>query len=217
VVSSRKQDSVEAVAKAIRDSGFEAAAVAAHMGDLTAVRQLVAKTQEVYGGVDVVVNNAATNPTFGPLLETDEGIFDKIMAVNVKGPLELAKQAHPIMKQRGGGSIINISSIGGISPEPLLGLYSVSKAALMSLTKVMAQEWSRDGIRVNAICPGLVQTKFSAALWQNDQYLGQFLQALPLRRIAQPEEMVGLAVYLASAASSYCTGAIFTVDGGHTI
>jgi NAD(P)-dependent dehydrogenase (short-subunit alcohol dehydrogenase family) len=139
------------------------------------------------------------------------------MSVNVKGPLELAKRAHPIMARRGGGSIINISSIGGIRPEPLLGLYSISKAALISLTKVMAQEWSRDGIRVNAVCPGLVQTKFSAALWQNEQHLQRFLRALPLGRIAQPDEIVGLAIYLASAASSYCTGAVFTIDGGHTI
>jgi NAD(P)-dependent dehydrogenase (short-subunit alcohol dehydrogenase family) len=150
-------------------------------------------------------------------LQADEAVFDKIMSVNVKGPLELAKLAHPLLKSRGNGAIINVSSIGGLRPEPLLGLYSVSKAALVSLTKVMAQEWSRDGIRANVICPGLVRTKFSAALWQNDAHLQRFLQSVPLGRIAQAEEIVGLAVYLAGDASRYCTGAVFTIDGGYTI
>lgn len=217
VVSSRKQEAVDAVAHAIKEQGGEAIAVAAHMGDRDAIQRLVATTKDRYGGLDIVVNNAATNPVFGPLLDADESAFDKIFDVNVKGPLELAKQAHRLMKQRGGGSIINISSIGGISPEPHLGLYSVSKAALNSLTRVMAHEWAGDGIRVNAICPGLIQTKFSAALWQDEKNLERFLRIVPLGRIAQPEELVGLAIYLASAASSYCTGAIFTVDGGHTI
>jgi dehydrogenase/reductase SDR family member 4 len=144
-------------------------------------------------------------------------VFDKIMAVNVKGPLELAKLAHPHMQRRGGGSILNISSVGGLRPEPLLGLYSVSKAALISLTKVMAQEWGRDGIRVNALCPGLVRTKFSAALWQNEQVCKEFVRTLPLGRIAEPEEMVGLALFLASPASSYCTGGVYLADGGHTL
>jgi NAD(P)-dependent dehydrogenase (short-subunit alcohol dehydrogenase family) len=217
VVSSRKQESVAAVARAIRDAGGEAIEVAAHMGDRQAVRQLVDRTRELYGGVDVVVNNAAVNPVYGRLLEADEAAFDKIMSVNVKGPLELARLAHPLMAGRGGGSVINVSSIGGLSPEPLLALYSASKAALINLTRAMAQEWGRDGIRANVICPGLVRTKFSAALWQNEQVLQRFLQHLPLGRIAEPEEVVGLAVYLASAASSYCTGAVFTVDGGYTI
>lgn len=217
VVSSRKQESVEAVAQAIQSAGGEAAGVAAHMGDRQAIQQLVDRTRDLYGGVDIVVNNAAVNPVYGPLLELEEAGFDKVMSVNVKGPLELAQAAHPLMVARGGGSVINISSIGGLRPEPLLALYSASKAALINLTQSMAREWGRDGIRANVICPGLVQTKFSAALWQDEKVLQRFLQRLPLGRIAQPEEVVGLAVYLASAAASYCTGAVFTVDGGHTI
>src|SRR5262249_20659618 len=132
-------------------------------------------------------------------------------------PLELSRLAHPLLAARGGGSVINISSIGGLRPEPLLGLYSVSKAALLSLTQVMAREWAKDGIRANAVCPGLIQTKFSAALWQDEKHLQRFLHNVPLGRIGQPEDMVGLAVYLAGPASRYCTGAVFTVDGGHTI
>ena len=187
------------------------------MGDIAAIRDLVQRTCEMFGGLDIVVNNAATNPVYGPLLQNDDGVFDKIMAVNVKGPLELAKLAHPHMQRRGGGSIINVSSVGGLRPEPSLGLYSVSKAARLSLTKVMAQEWGRDGIRANAICPGLVRTKFSAALWQNEEVCKEFVRTVPLRRIAEPEEMVGLALFLASPASSYCTGAVFLADGGHTL
>jgi NAD(P)-dependent dehydrogenase (short-subunit alcohol dehydrogenase family) len=217
VVSSRKPEAVAAVAQAIRSAGGEATPVAAHMGDPAAIRGLVEQTRSAYGGVDIIVNNAATNPVYGPLLEASEAAFDKIMAVNVKGPLELARLAYPLMKDRGGGSIINISSIGGLRPEPLLGLYSVSKAALISLTKVMAQEWASAGIRANAVCPGLVQTKFSAALWQDEATLRRFLQAVPLGRIAQPEEIAGLIVYLASPAASYCTGAVFIADGGYLL
>ncbi len=217
VVSSRKQDAVDAVAKAIRDEGGEAIGIAAHAGDLAQCYTLVDKTQEHYGGVDILINNAAANPVFGPVVHTDEGVFDKIMAVNVKGPFELAKRCFPLMQARGGGSIINISSIGGLHPEPMLGIYSVSKAALISLTKVLASEWGPANIRVNAICPGLVKTKFSQALWQTDEILRRFTDELPLRRIAQPDEIAPLAVFLASAASGYCTGGVYTIDGGHTI
>jgi len=217
VVSSRKLEAVEEVAKSFRADGYDATAVAAHIGDMDQARALIDRTLEIYGGVDIVINNAATNPVFGPVIQTDESVFDKIMAVNVKGPFELCKRAFPIMQERGGGSIINISSIGGISPEPLLGIYSMSKASLISLTKVMAAEWGPAHIRVNAICPGLVKTKFSQALWQSDEILKRFTVELPLRRIASPEEIAPLAVYLASDAGSYTTGGVFVVDGGHTI
>ena len=217
VVSSRKQASVDAIAQGIKERGGEALAVAAHMGDSVQLQQLVEKAHVVFGCVDILVNNAATNPVYGPILETDTAAFDKIMAVNVRGPLELSRLIHPLMAARGGGSVINISSIGGLSPEPGLGLYSVSKAALISLTKVLAQEWGKDGIRCNAICPGLVKTKFSAALWQDEKTLQRFLREVPLGRIAQPEEMVGLALFLSSPAASYCTGAVYTVDGGYLL
>jgi dehydrogenase/reductase SDR family member 4 len=216
VVSSRKQEAVEAVATAFRADGLEAAAVAAHVGDTAAIRRLVDEASRLHGRIDVVINNAATNPVYGPLLATDDAAFDKIIGVNLKGPWELARAAHRYLREHG-GSIVNISSIGALSPEQGLGLYSVSKAALVSLTKVMAQEWGGDGIRVNAICPGLIQTKFSAALWQDERVLERFLANLPLARIGQPEDVVGLAIFLASDASRYCTGAVFTVDGGYTI
>jgi NAD(P)-dependent dehydrogenase (short-subunit alcohol dehydrogenase family) len=216
VVSSRKQEAVEAVAAALRADGLEAAAVAAHAGDSAALRRLVEETIRLYGRLDIVVNNAATNPVYGPLLAADDSAFDKILAVNLRGPLELARAAHPHLRQQG-GSIVNVSSIGALSPEPGLALYSVSKAALVSLTKAMAQEWGGDGIRANAICPGLIQTKFSAALWQDERTLERFLSHVPFGRIGQPHDLVGLAIYLASDAGRYCTGGIFTVDGGYTI
>jgi len=217
IVSSRKQDAVDAVADAIRREGGEAAAVAANTGKLEDLQALAEQTASRFGGVDILVNNAAANPVYGPSLRVGDKVFDKIMNVNVKGPFELAKLVHPQMATRGGGSIVNISSIGGISPEPGLGVYSVSKAALISLTKVLASEWGADGIRVNAVCPGLIKTKFSQALWRDEATLDRFTKHLPLGRIGQPEDVVGICLLLASPAGAYMTGGVYTADGGHTI
>ena len=181
------------------------------------LKQLVEKTIALYGGIDILVNNAATNPVYGPVTDCDETSFDKIMQVNVKAPFELSKLVHPVMKSRGGGSIINISSIAGLSPDPGLGIYSVSKAALNMLTKVQAKEWGADGIRVNAICPGLIKTKFSQALWQDEKLLHHFTKRLPIARMGNVDEIAPMALYLASGASSYTTGGIFSVDGGTLI
>ncbi len=216
VVSSRKQEAVDAVAAELQAAGCQATAMAANVGYMEEARRLVDEAAAIYGGLDIIVNNAAANPVFGPIQFTDERAFDKIINVNLKGPFEVCKRAYPILKGRGGGSIINISSIGGIKPEPMLGIYSVSKAGLISLTKAMAQDWGRDGIRVNVICPGLIQTKFSAALWENDAILERFLEQVPLNRVGQPQDVAGLAVFLASAAGAYCTGGVFMVDGGYT-
>jgi NAD(P)-dependent dehydrogenase (short-subunit alcohol dehydrogenase family) len=217
IVSSRKQDAVEEVAENIRKKGAEATAIAANVGDEDSMKALVESSVAKYGGVDILINNAAANPVFGPLTETEPWAFDKIMNVNVKGPFLLAKMLHPIMKSRGGGSVINISSVGGLRPEQGLGIYSVSKAALISLTKVMAKEWGKDNIRANVICPGLVKTKFSEALWSNEKIVGMMMKMQPLQWIAEPEDMGGLALFLASDASKYITGAVYTADGGFTI
>lgn len=217
VVSSRKQDAVDAVAEELRTDGLEATAIAANMGSIDDIQSLLDKTVEVYGGLDIIVNNAAANPVFGPVQNTDERAFDKIIDVNLKGPFELCKRAHPIMQRRGGGSIINISSIGGLKPESGIGIYSVSKAAIISLTQAMAQDWGADGIRVNAICPGLIKTKFSEALWQDQQIHDQFVNRIPLGRIGEPRDIAGLAVYLASDASAYCSGGFYMVDGGYSV
>ena len=215
VVSSRKQEAVDAVAEKLKAAGFEASGIAANMGSIDDIEALVDKTVVTYGGLDIIVNNAAANPVFGPLQNTDERAFDKIIDVNLKGPFELCKKAYPIMQQRGGGSIIHISSIGGLKPETGIGIYSVSKAAIINLTKAMAQDWGADNIRVNAICPGLIKTRFSEALWSDQDTHDHFIGHLPLGRIGEPDDLAGLAVYLASDASAYCTGGVYMVDGGY--
>jgi NAD(P)-dependent dehydrogenase (short-subunit alcohol dehydrogenase family) len=151
------------------------------------------------------------------MTECDDRAFDKIMQVNLKAPFELAKLAYPYLKARPGSSVINISSIAGSTPDPGLAIYSVSKAALNMLTLSMAREWGPDGIRVNAICPGLVKTKLAQGLWENEKWLNSFLRHTPLRRMALPDEIARVALFLASDDSSYCTGALITADGGVTV
>jgi NAD(P)-dependent dehydrogenase (short-subunit alcohol dehydrogenase family) len=215
VVSSRKAEHVEAVVHELRAKGAEVVGVVSNMGKAADAHELAARAVEHFDRIDIIVNNAATNPIFGPLQQATDEAFDKIMAVNVKGPLELCRTAHSVMAAGGGGAIVNISSIGGVSPEPGLGLYSVSKAALISLTKVMAQEWGADGIRANVICPGLIRTKFSQALWQDEQIANQILGNQPIRRLGEPEDIAGLALFLASDASAYCTGGVYLAEGGY--
>ena len=217
VVSSRKQEAIDLVVKGITDKGHDAIGIVANTGKAEDLKNLVEQTIAHYGRIDILVNNAATNPTFGPMLNTDADAFDHIMNVNVKGPFELAKLAFPHMMNAGGGSIINISSIGGLSPEPLLGIYSVSKSALISLTKVMAKEFGAAGIRANVICPGLIKTKFSEALWSSEPIADKMIKRLPIARIGVPEDISGMALFLASDASAYSTGSVFTADGGYTI
>jgi NAD(P)-dependent dehydrogenase (short-subunit alcohol dehydrogenase family) len=217
VVSSRKQAVLDELANDIKAQGGEATGIAAHVGDMDQLKQLVDKTIATYGGIDILVNNAASNPVFGPALECDGLAFDKIMQANVKAPFELSKLCYSSMKARGGGSIIMMSSIAGHTPDPGLGIYSVSKASLNMLTKVLAKEWGPDGIRVNAICPGLIKTKFSQALWQNEQILDHFTKRIPIARMGTTDEISPLALFLASEASSYSTGSLFYADGGTVI
>jgi dehydrogenase/reductase SDR family member 4 len=213
VVASRKIEGVEAVAASIRASGGHATAAAVHMGDEKSIDRLV----EAAGDVDIVVNNAATNPVFGPLLVADAVAFQKIFDVNVRGPFLLCQKLQPKLVDKGGGSLVHISSIEGITPAPGLGLYAASKAALISLSKAMAAEWGGAGIRSNVICPGLVKTKFAEAIWSNDDLAKHVVGDQPIARPAEPEEVAGLALFLASSASSYCTGGVYMVDGGHTL
>ena len=201
----------------IKAAGGEAMGVLVDVSNQVQVDASIADVVKAYGSLDILVNNAAVNPVFGPVLNTDNTAFDKIIQVNLKGPFELAKLVHSSMAARGGGSIINISSIGGISPEAMLGIYSVSKAAVISLTKVMAKEWGPEGIRVNVICPGLIKTKFSEALWSNEKILNSVLRQQPLEMLAEPEDVAGLALLLASDAGKFCSGGIYTADGGYTI
>ena len=205
-----------AVAASIRAKGGRAVAIAAHVGDPDAIGRLVDGAVQQCGGIDIVVNNAATNPVFGPLLDCDAGAFQKIYDVNVRGPLLLCQRAFPHLVARGGGALVQIASIGGITPEPGLGIYSTSKAALISLSKAMALEWGGAGIRSNVICPGLTKTRFAEAIWSDEHMANVAVGTQPIARVAEPDEIAGMALFLASPASSYCTGGVYPVDGGHT-
>lgn len=217
ILSSRKLESLEVLQQALADKGHDVHVIPANVGKEADIHLLAEQSLAWAGGVDILVNNAAANPVFGPLEQTASWAFDKIMEVNLKGPFELSKLLLPSMKTKGKGAIIHISSIGGLRPEPQLGMYSVSKAALLSLAKVMAKEWGAYGIRVNAICPGLIQTKFSEALWSNEKIMRHMMAAQPIPRVGSPQEIAALALYLASDASAFSTGAVFTADGGYTI
>jgi NAD(P)-dependent dehydrogenase (short-subunit alcohol dehydrogenase family) len=217
VVSSRKQENVDPVAAAINEHyPGRALAIAAHAGEPEAAQALVAATINEFGRLDVVVNNAATNPHFGPLLSSEPWQWDKILEVNVKGYFWLVQAAVPQLQARG-GKIINMASVAGIEPGPMMGIYSVSKAAVIMLTRVLAVELAADNIQVNAIAPGFVKTRFSAALWQNPLLSERIEQKTPAGRMAEPDEVAGIALYLASPASSFTTGAVFTIDGGYTL
>jgi len=178
-------------------------------------KALVDSTIKHFGKIDILVNNAATNPVFGPLENTDTSAFDHIVNVNLKAPFELSKLVLASMSKTQKGSIIHISSVEGVRPGMHMGMYSVTKAALLMLTKVQANEWGAKGIRVNAIAPGLIQTKFSQALWDNEKVMKYALRQIPLGRMAQPEEVAGLALFLASDMAAYVTGSTFMVDGGY--
>ena len=217
VISSRKQDAVDAVAKELKEAGLEAIGIECHIGDSAQREQLIAKTMEVYGRIDILVNNAAINPFYGPLESADEDVFDKIMNVNVKAPWKLSNLAQLHMKANGGGSIINIASVEGIHPGFRLGLYSMTKSAVIMLTKNQAKEWGRYGIRSNVVCPGLIKTKFSESLWSDEKLVAQYTNIVPLKRVAEPDEMAGIVMLLASDAGSYMTGGVYTADGGYLI
>jgi dehydrogenase/reductase SDR family protein 4 len=215
-IASRKLPDLEKVAEEIKKMGRKCLAVAVHAGRVEEINSLVKRVLEEFGKIDILVNNAATNPTMSSAMDVDERAWDSIMNLNLKGLFFLSQAVARSMKEKGGGKIINVSSIAGISPD-LLPVYSISKAAVIMATKVMAQQWAQYNIRANAIAPGLTKTKFSEALWKNPDILKMAMGKTPMARVAEPEEMVGAVVYLASDASSYVTGQVIAVDGGTTI
>jgi NAD(P)-dependent dehydrogenase (short-subunit alcohol dehydrogenase family) len=218
VLASRKQQDLDRVAARITAAGGQALALAAHTGKAHDVERLVAAAAERFGGVDVLVNNAATNPYFGPLLDTPEAAWDKTFEVNLKGSFTAARAVIRHLRARGaGGSIVNVASVAGLRAAPFQGCYGMTKAALISMTQTLAAEVGPAGVRVNAIAPGLVETRFAAAIVGNDSLRQHVVGRTPLGRHAQPSEIVGAALFLASDAASYVNGHTLVVDGGMTI
>jgi NAD(P)-dependent dehydrogenase (short-subunit alcohol dehydrogenase family) len=215
-IASRKLPDLEKVAEEAKKLGRKCLPVQAHLGKLEEINQFVKRVLEEFGKIDILVNNAATNPTMAQAIDVDERAWDSIMNLNLKGLFFLSQAVAKVMKEKGGGKIINVSSAAGTTPD-ILPIYSISKAGVNMATKVMAQQWAQYNIRVNAIAPGLTKTRFSEALWKNPDILKMAMFKTPLRRPAEPDEMVGAIIYLASDASSYVTGQIIGVDGGITI
>jgi len=214
IVSSRRQDACDAAAEQIRAAGGNALAIAAHIGDLSAIDALFAQIAEQQLALDILVNNAATNPYFGPMLDMDIAAFDKTVEVNIRGYFQTTRRAAQMMRERG-GAIVNVASVNGRRAAPGQGVYSMTKAAIISLTEGFAKELAIQKIRVNAVLPGLTDTKFASALTQNPELLKTMLRLIPLGRVAAPDEIAPMIVFLCSPAASYITGASFAVDGGY--
>jgi len=214
ILASRKIDDLRKVEEDIKRSGGSADSIACHTGEMEQIRALFEEIKKRHGRLDILVNNAATNPYFGDVLGADEKVWDKTFAVNLKGMFFASQHAARMMKDSGGGAIVNVASVNGIKPAPFQGIYSMTKAGVIALTKSFAKELAPFNIRVNALLPGLTDTKFSAALTSNKDILNLVLPSIPMGRVARPEEMAGAVLYLISDMASYTTGATIVVDGG---
>lgn len=216
IVSSRKPDGCEAVAQQIRAAGGQATAMACHIGEPAQMEALYAAIDQQFGGkMDILVNNAATNPYFGPITDTPLEAMQKTIDVNIRGYFLMSAHAAKRMKAHGGGAIVNVASVNGVIPGDMQGIYSITKAAVLSMTKAFAKECAPDGVRVNALLPGATDTKFASALIDNPAILKLAMMHVPMKRVAQPDEMAGAVLFLVSPAASYVTGACLNVDGGY--
>ena len=213
VLVSRRPEGLEDVKQKIEALGGNAEAVPCHMGEPDQIDALCARIRQTYGHLDILVNNAAVNPYFGPMTGASESIWDKTFSVNLKGPFFLIQKTVPLM-EKAGGSIVNIASVGGVSPAVFQGIYGITKAGVIAMTKAYAKELATKNIRVNAVLPGLTETKFAAVLIKTREIYESVLERIPMRRHAQPSEMAGAVLYLASEASSYTTGTTIVCDGG---
>ena len=217
VISSRKAEACEKVAAELTEQGLDVMAVPCHIGDKDQLQNLVDKTLERWGRIDTLVCNAATNPVYGPLSEMTDEAYDKIMNTNVRSTFWLCNMVLPKMAENGGGSVILLSSIAALRGNTVIGIYGVSKAAEAQLARNLAAEWGPKGIRVNAIAPGLIATDFAKALLEDPKRKEQAEQRTPLRRVGEPDDIAGVALFLASRASAYVTGHVLVADGGETI
>lgn len=214
VISSRKQQAVDEVASKFNSEGLSAIGIECHVAKEDQRKNLIKKVMDQYGRIDILINNAGTNPYFGTIDQMPLDIYQKTMDININSAISLSNLVYPFMKKQGSGSIIHVSSVEGLHPSKMMAAYNISKTALIMLGKNQAIEWGKDNIRVNMICPGYVKTKLSAALLQNEASYKSFLKNAALGRVSTPDEMAGLAVFLASDASSYMTGSTIVNDGG---
>ena len=215
ILTSRKDGACEATAERIRTAGGSAEIGVCHIGEPEQIQALFADIKTRHGRLDILVNNAATNPYFGHILDTDFGALQKTLDVNVRGYFLMCQAAGQLMRAQGAGAIVNLASVNGVVPGPLQGIYSITKTAVMSMTKSFARECAPDGIRVNAILPGITDTKFASTLVHDDAMQKILMPHVPMGRVAQPSEMAGAVLYLVSDAASYTTGACLVVDGGY--
>ena len=212
ILVSRKIEPLEAAAAEIRKKGGKAVAIACHTGYIDQIKIMYKKVMEKYGTLDILVNNAATNPHFGEMITADEGVWDKTLDVNIKGPFFMIKYAVPLMKDK--GAIVNVASINAVKPGMFQGVYSATKAALVNMTQTMARELAPKGIRINNLLPGLTDTKFASAIISSEEICNYALSQIPMNKYAKPGEMAGAVLYLVSDAASFTTGASIVCDGG---
>jgi len=217
VVSSRKTEGCQAVVDQIINDGGSAQALACHIGEMDQIEGLFSAISQQHGRLDILVNNAAANPYFGHILDTDLGAFQKTVDVNIRGYFFMSSIGAKLMRENGGGAIVNVASVNGVIPGDYQGIYSITKAAVISMTKAFAKECAEFNIRVNAILPGATDTKFASTLVNNPEILKQAMAHVPMKRVAQPQEMAGTVLYLVSDAASYTTGTAINVDGGFLI
>jgi NAD(P)-dependent dehydrogenase (short-subunit alcohol dehydrogenase family) len=217
IVSSRKIDDCTAVAEEIRGAGGSAEPHACNVGNMDDIATLFEHIRANYGKLDICVNNAAANPYFGHILDTDLGAFNKTVDVNIRGYFFMSVEAGKLMRDHGGGAIVNTASVNALHPGPMQGIYSVTKAAVVNMTKAFARECAPLGIRCNALLPGLTKTKFAGALFANEDIYNAAIQTIPMGRHAEPGEMAGTVLYLVSDAASFTNGECIVVDGGMTI
>ena len=217
IVSSRKIDDCTAVADSIRSAGGSAEAFPCHVGNMDDIQAIFGHIRSQHGRLDICVNNAATNPYFGHVLDTDLGAYNKTVEVNIRGYFFMSIEAGKLMREQGSGAIVNTASINALQPGPMQGIYSITKAAVVNMTRVFAKECGPLGIRCNALLPGITRTKFAGALFEHDEIYTEAMKRVPLCRHAEPDEMADTVLYLESDASSYTNGECIVVDGGMTI
>ena len=216
VICSRKKDNLDSAIEEAQTSGFNIIGIECNTGEIESINNVVDKTLEQFKRVDILVNNAAANPYYGPILNSQDSHWEKIWDINVKGYFNFIKACSKSMKDNKYGKIINVASIAAKTPLDGLGVYNISKAAVVMLTKVLAKEMAESNIQVNTLAPGLIKTDFSKALWEDEKVYNEIIKAIPQARMGEPDDISGMALYLASGASDFITGSMFVVDGGLT-